>query len=327
MIVEVKIINIRERDIENIIYSDNEYERKYVGRSTFTNAGRKDTLIKKRKDGLFADAIVVSSSSEQVTELELDNAVFKIKKTSNDQIIKKEEEPIAIESEEKTKTETIKERAIYVYLPTQEMADKWKELAETSNISISKFVIEHVERSLTYNMEKKIGSTIAKKISESKPGGRPNYSNKEKRIRENQSCPICNKRDMVVKDGERKTQSGKVQTYKCKRCNRKFTANPSKKKILATLTALDLYDKGLSMREIVTHVDSTYGIDINYATISYWIKKYNELLKTKEHMFDFLSETDRTKTDAKHRLRLWHFMTHEVKLMFATSVAKRKEVL
>ena len=46
------------------------------------------------------------------------------------------------------KTETIKQRAIYVYLPSIEMAEEWKRKAEKAGISISKFVIEHVENSL-----------------------------------------------------------------------------------------------------------------------------------------------------------------------------------
>lgn len=46
------------------------------------------------------------------------------------------------------KTETIKQRSIYVYLPSQEMVDRWKTLAKTSGTSISKFVAEHVENSL-----------------------------------------------------------------------------------------------------------------------------------------------------------------------------------
>ena len=46
------------------------------------------------------------------------------------------------------KTETIKKRAIYVYLPSQEMTDRWKELAASHGSSISRFVAEHVEKSL-----------------------------------------------------------------------------------------------------------------------------------------------------------------------------------
>ena len=52
-------------------------------------------------------------------------------------------------SGKKTKTETIKERAIYVYLPSHEMVTKWKDLAAKAGASISKFVIEHVENSLS----------------------------------------------------------------------------------------------------------------------------------------------------------------------------------
>jgi len=51
------------------------------------------------------------------------------------------------------KTETIKQRAIYVYLPSMEMVERWKELAERQGTSISKFVAEHVENSLRQEEE------------------------------------------------------------------------------------------------------------------------------------------------------------------------------
>ena len=38
----------------------------------------------------------------------------------------------------------LKERSIYIYLPTTKMADEWKKRAEKQKLSISKFVIEHV---------------------------------------------------------------------------------------------------------------------------------------------------------------------------------------
>lgn len=49
--------------------------------------------------------------------------------------------------EKRRKTETIKERAIYVYLPSLEMVRDWKSRAEKVG-SISKFVIERVEDSI-----------------------------------------------------------------------------------------------------------------------------------------------------------------------------------
>ena len=48
----------------------------------------------------------------------------------------------------KSKTDTIKQRAIYVYLPSNKMVEKWKKSAKKQGASISKFVIEHVENSL-----------------------------------------------------------------------------------------------------------------------------------------------------------------------------------
>ena len=48
----------------------------------------------------------------------------------------------------KSKTDTIKQRAIYVYLPSNKMVEKWKKSAKKQGVSISKFVIEHVENSL-----------------------------------------------------------------------------------------------------------------------------------------------------------------------------------
>ena len=43
------------------------------------------------------------------------------------------------------KTETIKQRAIYVYLPSLEMVEDWKRRAEKAGVSLSRFVYERVE--------------------------------------------------------------------------------------------------------------------------------------------------------------------------------------
>jgi len=48
----------------------------------------------------------------------------------------------------KGKTETIKKRAIYVYLPSLKMVEDWKDRAENADTSISKFVIDRVEDSI-----------------------------------------------------------------------------------------------------------------------------------------------------------------------------------
>lgn len=46
------------------------------------------------------------------------------------------------------KTESIKQRSIYVYLPSLDIVKDWKAKAKKTNVSISQFVIEHVDNSL-----------------------------------------------------------------------------------------------------------------------------------------------------------------------------------
>ena len=46
------------------------------------------------------------------------------------------------------RTETIKERAIYVYLPSIDQKKRWETYAKEQGASLSKFVIEYVENSL-----------------------------------------------------------------------------------------------------------------------------------------------------------------------------------
>ena len=53
-----------------------------------------------------------------------------------------------VNASRESKSATIKQRAIYVYLPSHEMVARWKQLAGKSGGSISKFVIEHVENSV-----------------------------------------------------------------------------------------------------------------------------------------------------------------------------------
>jgi len=48
----------------------------------------------------------------------------------------------------KRKTETIKDRAVYVYSPSLEMVEDWKRRADKAGVSISKFVVERVEDSI-----------------------------------------------------------------------------------------------------------------------------------------------------------------------------------
>ena len=51
------------------------------------------------------------------------------------------------------KTETIKQRAIWVYLGSLEQKDRWEDIAKKQGTSLSKFVAEHVENSLAQEQD------------------------------------------------------------------------------------------------------------------------------------------------------------------------------
>ncbi len=61
-----------------------------------------------------------------------------------------------------------KERLAYIYLPTHEMLNQWKENAEKSNTSLSKFVIEHVTNSLNQEKENPSMATRVKLIEDNR---------------------------------------------------------------------------------------------------------------------------------------------------------------
>lgn len=78
------------------------------------------------------------------------------------------------------KTETIKQRAIYVYLPSLGMVERWKALAEGAGTSVSRFVVEHVENSLRQDEE---GYRSRGSLIEENRRLREDLREREKRVR------------------------------------------------------------------------------------------------------------------------------------------------
>ena len=52
------------------------------------------------------------------------------------------------------KTETIKQRAVWIYLPSIEMKNNWEKLSEKQGMSFSRWIIENVEENLVNRSEK-----------------------------------------------------------------------------------------------------------------------------------------------------------------------------
>lgn len=96
------------------------------------------------------------------------------------------------------------------------------------------------------------------------------------------ACKICGSDKSLVKYGPRHNQSGTVQKFYCKQCNKFSTDRRGyermKNQTMTIVCALDLFFRGISLREVQQHLQSTFGIDVSYVTIHNWIRKYVELV-------------------------------------------------
>lgn len=146
-------------------------------------------------------------------------------------------------------------------------------------------------------------------------------------------CPICGQTDLVIKDGYSETKSGLVQRYHCKRCGKGFTARTGFEgrhgQALAVLLSLDLYYRGLSLRQISEHLASVYGITVSHGTVYGWIKHYvNIISKYLSYLKTGNSErchADDTVVRVKSsQLRLWGMLDSETRMLIATHISAGK---
>ena len=149
-----------------------------------------------------------------------------------------------------------------------------------------------------------------------------------------EKCPHCGKDDMVIKDGYSETRSGLQQRYYCKRCNRGFTPRTGFEgmhgQALAILLALDLYYRGLSLRQIAEHLQSVYGIAVSHGTIYGWIKRYVNIIS--EHIKRLEARTSErwhaddtvVRIKGKH-FRVWGMLDNETRFLIADYISAKRD--
>lgn len=147
-------------------------------------------------------------------------------------------------------------------------------------------------------------------------------------------CLQCGKSDMVIKKGIRYNKSGPVQQYYCKRCKRKFSARTGfsgmKKRADAIVSALDLYFRGLSLRQVAQHLKASYNIQVSHKTVHNWIKRYvrlvNEFVKSvKIESSRWHADETVVKVKGEH-IRIWSLLDSETRLVIAVHISKSRGV-
>ena len=146
-------------------------------------------------------------------------------------------------------------------------------------------------------------------------------------------CPKCGSNTFVIKRGIRYNRSGSVQRYYCKKCGIRFVCRTAfqrmRSKAAIIVSALDLYFRGLSLRQVAEHLKFAYGTKITHSTIYNWIKKYvklvNEYVKTlrvnsssRWHMDDTL-----IKVSGRHMV-LWGLLDSKSRFLLALHVSSKR---
>jgi transposase-like protein len=95
-------------------------------------------------------------------------------------------------------------------------------------------------------------------------------------------CPTCGSESYVIKRGVRFNRNGPAQRYYCKRCRIKFAGRTAfrgmRTKATIIVSALDLYYRGLSLRQVAEHLESSYRVKVTHSSIYNWIKKYVQIV-------------------------------------------------
>jgi len=141
-------------------------------------------------------------------------------------------------------------------------------------------------------------------------------------------CKWCSSIEVI-----RYGHDARKQVYRCKICRRKFVVDDGFKKLkydpkIITVT-LDLYFKGVSLRKIVDHLKQFYGLNVNFTSIYYWIKRYVKLLETYVNSLEpQLSKTwraDEMMVKVKGEWQyLWNVMDDETRFILASQISKNR---
>jgi transposase-like protein len=147
-------------------------------------------------------------------------------------------------------------------------------------------------------------------------------------------CDKCNSYN-ITKNGNRKTEQGIRQRYRCKDCGNRFTWELIKQRKvntkMITLT-LDLFFKGLSLRKITDTIYQFYNIKIHHETIRRWIncfmKKMNEYVSTLEPKLSIRWHVDEQmiKTKKDEYLWVWNVLDSESRYLIANNVTKERGI-
>jgi len=147
-------------------------------------------------------------------------------------------------------------------------------------------------------------------------------------------CPECGSYN-VVKNGYRKTKSGKRQILICKECHHKFVVEPIKyRKGNTKLIALcmDLYFKGLSLRKIADTIEQFYNLKLHHDTIRIWINTFMQ--KINEYVSKYNPDPGETWNIDEQKVKTegewvysWNILDTKTRFLIANTITEQRSIL
>ena len=152
------------------------------------------------------------------------------------------------------------------------------------------------------------------------------------KVNDRPSCPYCNCEETIGWN-KRHTQCGAVkQRYKCKGCKRTFIEEKDFERYKGngktTTVILDLYFKGISLRQISDHLKQFYELSLNPSNILRRIQKYSKVIdnyvKTLKPELKDVWHHDEMKIQAGGKWKwLWNIMDEDTKFLITTQVSTK----
>jgi len=153
------------------------------------------------------------------------------------------------------------------------------------------------------------------------------------------SCK-CGSKNMR-KDGIRKNKACEIQRYECLDCGQRFCNNiglRSKVSAKAITASLDLYFRGVSLRQVRQHLIQFYGINITHVAIYKWIRKFGEVvqpyvdqLTPKDvsgvyHVDEMEIHVRKELNEKGHYQWLWNLMDSTTRFWISSKISQTKTV-
>lgn len=141
------------------------------------------------------------------------------------------------------------------------------------------------------------------------------------------------------KDGRRKNKACQIQRYKCLDCGKKFCNNiglRSKVSAKAITASLDLYFKGVSLRQVRQHLIQFYGINVTHVAIYKWVRKFGEVvqpyvdqLNPKDvsgvyHVDEMVIHVRNEKMEKGHFQWLWNLMDNSTRYWISSKISQTR---